>query len=154
MKRIMTIVITIVILTAAGIFIAFNVRSEKAFDLNDPTTWYAPSVKNEVALKDAEKITVGMSFESIVSLIGRPLRDEGSGGWIMVWQLENGDDLKIAFRRKSGTQILGDLIAFDILKDGKINEVGDLVKALKETDSYNTPYKDLSSYSYSDFFGV
>ena len=114
MKRIMTIVITIVILTAAVIFIAFNVRSEKAFDLNDPETWYAPSVKNEVALEDAEKITVGMSFESIVALLGRPLRDEGSGGWIMVWQLENGDDLKIAFKRIPGTQISGDLIAFDI----------------------------------------
>ena len=114
MKRIMTIVITIVILTAAGIFIAFNVRYEKAFDLNDPETWFAPSVENKVALKDAEKITVGMSFESIVASLGRPLRDEGSGGWIMVWQLENGDDLKIAFKHRPGTQISGDLIAFDI----------------------------------------
>ena len=114
MKKTVIIAVSAAVLIAAGIFIAVKVKSGQAFDLDDPETWCAPDVKNDVSPEDAAKIDVGMSFERVVELIGRPLRDEGSGGWIMVCKLINGDDFKVAFRRRSGSEIAGDLVAFSI----------------------------------------
>ncbi|MBO7400279.1 MAG: hypothetical protein J6U75_03625 [Clostridia bacterium] len=114
MKKTVIIAVSAAVLIAAGIFVAIKVKSGQDFDLNDPETWCAPGVKNDVSPEDAVKIGVGMSFERVVELIGRPLRDEGSGGWIMVWKLKNGDDFKVAFRRRAGSEIAGDLVAFSI----------------------------------------
>ncbi len=87
------------------------------FDLNRHETWFDESGKNIVSMSDAEKIKEGMTFEQVVSIIGQPLRDVGSGAVVLVWNTESGKQLSITFNPSPGRKDPdneGDLVAYVI----------------------------------------
>lgn len=67
------------------------------FDKNDPDTWYTTAKNGGVDGVLADQIKVGMTFDEIVGIIGKPQRDIGSGVWQMEWEMKSGEVLVVSF---------------------------------------------------------
>lgn len=90
------------------------------FDVNNHETWFDTS-ERKVRVRDAKKVQEGMMFKDVVELIGRPKRDIGSGGFVMEWDLTDGEILRIVFLKTSSDSIEGNLRAsiVEIVDDNK-----------------------------------
>ena len=112
MKKTILIVAAILLagVTAAGVAYATGV-----FDLNNHETWYDEAGSRIVTEDEVKSIKKGMSFEEIVSIIGRPKRDVGSGATVMEWDMESNKTLLITFNPVPDSESEGDRIAYVIL---------------------------------------
>ena len=98
MRKVIVIVVLVLLSLSAGIGVAY---AAGAFDLNNALTWYDESNSRTITESDLEKLRKGMSFEEVVSLFGQPLRNAGSGGFVMEWNMESGKKLHILFKANS-----------------------------------------------------
>ena len=87
------------------------------FDKNDHNTWYAPAEEGGIDDSLAEKIKVGMTFDEIVAIIGKPQRDVGSGAWLMEWEMKSGNILVVAFNAVPDSE--RNLISYNISINSK-----------------------------------
>jgi len=85
-----------------------------AFDKNNHETWYDNSSDKKITASELKKIKEGMSFEEIVSIIGKPTKDIGSGAFVMEWDMESNKTLTITFNPAIDSESEGDLIAYRI----------------------------------------
>ena len=67
------------------------------FDKYDYWTWFDDSDDNLISREDVKKIREDMTFEEVVSILGRPKRDVGSGAYVMEWDMESSEVLLITF---------------------------------------------------------
>lgn len=109
MKKLYFIACLVLILCFGSIGVAYAVG---AFDKNNHETWYDNSSNKNVSMSDLEKIKEGMSFEEIVSIIGKPTKDIGSGAFVMEWDMESDRTLTITFNRDVDSENEGDLTAY------------------------------------------
>lgn len=110
-KTVLFLVCSILFLFFVGTAVAYAVG---AFDKNNHETWYDNSNNNMITTSELEKIKEGMSFEEIVSIIGKPTKDIGSGTFVMVWDLDFDKTLTITFNPAIDSESEGDLIAYRI----------------------------------------
>ncbi|MBQ7172112.1 MAG: hypothetical protein IJR89_07540 [Clostridia bacterium] len=102
-------------LVAALLFVFFGFGVAYAvglFDKNNHETWYDNSNNKKITTSDLEKIKEGMSFEEVVSIIGKPTKDIGSGAFVMEWNMESNRTLTITFNPAIDSKSEGDLIAY------------------------------------------
>ena len=90
------------------------VYSTFPFDKRDRKTWFDCFGDRVIEDEDVEKIREGMSFEEIVSIIGKPTKDIGSGAFVMEWDMESNKTLTITFNPAIDSESEGDLIAYRI----------------------------------------
>lgn len=76
-----------------------------SFDPDDMTTWYSDTPAFPAA-EDIAKIQPGMTLTEVVHIIGLPQRDVGSGRFILEWELNSDNILRIVFERKIGAEDL------------------------------------------------
>ncbi len=119
-KKITLIICFILILCFVGVGVAYAVGAfdknnhETPFDKNNRETWYDTSSNKKITTSDLEKIKEGMSFEEVVSMIGKPNKDVGSGAFVMEWDMESDRTLWITFNPAIDSKSEGDLIAYVI----------------------------------------
>ena len=75
------------------------------FDPDDMTTWYSDTPTFPTA-EDIAKIQPGMTLTEVVHILGLPKRDIGSGKFILEWELNSDNILRIVFIKKTGTEDL------------------------------------------------
>ena len=80
------------------------------------TTWYSDTQSYPTA-EDIARIQPGMTLTEVVYIIGLPQRDVGSGKFILEWEMNSDNILRIVFEKKSGAK---DLPLADSLIIGKI----------------------------------
>ena len=56
-------------------------------------------------------IEVGMLFEEVVGIISRPMKDIGSGQYVMLWETETGEIFYVSFTTISYSHTRVDLTA-------------------------------------------
>ncbi len=74
-----------------------TVDEVELLDKEDPSTWVDPDKTSLPTKEQCEQITVGMSLDEVVALIGRPQRDVGSGAILYQFDVEGGAILQIRF---------------------------------------------------------
>lgn len=74
-----------------------TVDEVELLDKEDPVTWLDPEKTSLPTKEQCEQITVGMSLDEVVALIGRPQRDVGSGAILYQFDVEGGAILQIRF---------------------------------------------------------
>ncbi len=74
-----------------------TVNEVERLDKEDPATWLDPEKTSLPTKEQCEQITVGMSLDEVVALIGRPQRDVGSGAILYQFDVEGGAILQIRF---------------------------------------------------------
>ena len=110
-KTIILLVCSFLFLACIGTAVAY---AAGAFDKNNHETWYDDSCYKKITTSELEKIKEGMSFEEIVSIIGKPTKDIGSGAFVMEWDMESNKTLTITFNPAIDSESEGDLIAYRI----------------------------------------
>ncbi len=112
-KTVLLVVVSVLIIgTVIGtVYIIGMFDNNTAFDKNHHETWYDASSNKRIKTSDVDKIKEGMSFEEIVSLIGKPKRDVGSGAFVLEWDMESDKKLQITFNPMPDRECEGDLVA-------------------------------------------
>ncbi len=64
---------------------------------NDPTSWFDENKSNLPSEEDIKCIKLGMSLEEIVTILGKPQRDIGSGAFLFEFDLSSGKKLEALF---------------------------------------------------------
>lgn len=64
---------------------------------DNPTSWFDENKSNLPSEEDIKSIKLGMSLEEIVTLLGKPQRDIGSGAFLFEFALSNGKKLEALF---------------------------------------------------------
>ena len=91
-----------------------------AFDKYNPDTWFETTSTGGISDRKAEKVTVGMTLEEVVDILGKPQRDTGSGTVIMEWDMRSGKILVVCFNSDPNdhydpnTQQTGEWISYHI----------------------------------------
>lgn len=67
-----------------------TVEEVELLDKENPSTWLDPEKKSLPTREACEQITVGMSLDEVVALIGRPQRDVGAGAILFEFDVEGG----------------------------------------------------------------
>ena len=109
MKKIILIAAAFLLAGVTAVGVAY---AAGAFDKNNHETWYDESGSRIVTEDDVKNIKEGMSFEEVVSIIGRPKRDIGSGAIIMEWDMESNKTLAINFQNVLDSESIGDLTVY------------------------------------------
>ena len=108
-KIVVIMVILALLLSAVAVGIVYAIVE---FDKSNHETWYDDTGSRKITTNDAVKIKEGMSFEEIVSILGKPARDVGSGAFVMEWDMESNQILRITFNPIPGSRNDGDLVAY------------------------------------------
>ncbi len=74
-----------------------TVDGVEVLDKENPSTWLDPDKTSLPTKEQCGQITVGMSLDEVVALIGRPQRDVGSGAILYQFDVEGGEILQIRF---------------------------------------------------------
>lgn len=61
------------------------------------SSMFSPAFGNGISVADGDQVKEGMTYEEVVSLIGKPQRDIGSGSIVLVWEMQGGGELQITF---------------------------------------------------------
>lgn len=72
-----------------------TVEAVELLDKEDPTTWLDPEKQSLPTEEECRQISVGMSFDEVVALIGRPQRDVGFGATLFQFDVEGGAILQM-----------------------------------------------------------
>ena len=85
-----------------------------AFDKYDPSTWFDTASTRGISNRKTEKITVGMTLEEVVDILGKPQRDTGSGVIVMEWDMKSGQIFVVAFNSDIDDNFDREWISFHI----------------------------------------
>ncbi|MBQ3870928.1 MAG: hypothetical protein II777_10300 [Clostridia bacterium] len=108
-KIIIVCVISVMVLCASAITVAYASGSFNKIDKDRVETWYDDNPDSKLSVEDTKKVAKGMTFAEVVELIGKPQRDVGSGAYVPAWDLDNGDTFIVTFNPMVGSKSLGDL---------------------------------------------
>lgn len=65
----------------------------------DTETYFANPPEKKITRGDIDKLKIGMSFEEVIDILGRPQRDEASGAISFTWDLNKSEKLVAYFER-------------------------------------------------------
>lgn len=61
------------------------------------SSMFAPAFGNGICITAGDMVKEGMTYGEVVSLIGKPQREIGSGSVVFVWEMQGGGELQITF---------------------------------------------------------
>lgn len=76
----------------------FVSRETIILDKDDPNSWFDENKLTLPSEEDIKNIKLGMSIEEIVTILGKPQRDIGSGTFLFEFDLSNGKKLIAGFQ--------------------------------------------------------
>lgn len=109
-KKKIFIILVVVGLVLLAVILASVLRQEQPDEVpstSNPTTdnslenlfdfQFEPDRENLPDRDAAQKVTENMSAHEVYSIMGKPQRDVGSGTFVLEWDLDSGEILKVSF---------------------------------------------------------
>lgn len=76
-------------------------EEKQLLDKDDPTSWLDPEKTNLPSIKMVDNISLGMSVDELVCILGKPQRETGSGAILFEFNLSNSQILFVRMENNS-----------------------------------------------------
>ena len=82
-----------------GLVLSVGAVINNQYNKIDPQTYFANPPEKKITREDIDKLKIGMTFEEVIDILGRPQRDEASGVISFTWDLNKSEKLVTYFER-------------------------------------------------------